>query len=477
MGKAYKNQTADLDVVELSKQGNGLAFLEREGLPPAHVEIPFTMPGDQVRAKLLGKRGHVYYAELQEILRPSPDRQKPRCGHFGLCGGCRYQHMSYEYQLKHKEDQVRKLFSEHLHANVHFHPILPCQQPWNYRNKMEYTFYVDKSGKKCLGLVKEGFKGQTFDLKECHLTQSWFVQAVQCVQKWWAQSNLSAHHNNKGTLQTLILREGQRTGDRMVILNVTGHSDYALGATAVDGFVAAIKQALEASSSKGTLTIYLRIKQAEEGMTTSVYDMLLFGPGHIRETLNIQVNPNEPTIPLHFQIGPSDFFQPNPAQTEFFYSHAFKMANISKNSVVYDLYCGTGPLGISASKYVKQVIGIEVSPESAANARNNAKRNNCNNVTILSGAVRHTLQQIPEQKIPPPDLLIINPPRVGIDAEVIQNIFELSPHKILYISCNPASQVNDVASLERNGFRLITVQPVDQFPYTNQIENICILTR
>ncbi len=215
----------------------------------------------------------------------------------------------------------------------------------------------------------------------------------------------------------------------MVVLTVSGNPEFALHKEHLESFVAFVRDAVEPVNPNSNLGIFLRIQQIATGMTTNLYEMHLYGPDHIRETLNIQVHPDEPPTVLSFHISPSAFFQPNSQQAEVLYSTALRMADISPDAVVYDLYCGTGALGLCIAKHAKQVIGIEMSPESALDARTNAKRNGCNNVTILSGAVRHTLQQLPEQNIPPPDIVMVDPPRPGLDPEALKNLLKLRPPK------------------------------------------------
>lgn len=476
MSKAKKNRIVELRVSELSSNGNGFALFEENG-SSFQVEIPFTVPGDLILAKLLKNYRGVCQAELVKVLESSPLRKPSICSHFGVCGGCRFQHISYEHQLEHKEAFVRKCFESLLTPEVTFCKISACEKPWLYRNKMEYTFDKDPSGKKVLGMIKDGTIKSAFNIHECHLVGSWFIDAVNCVRNWWEATDVLSYHYNTGTLQTLTLREGQSSKDRMVILSVSGHPDWALEAKLVESFVNAVRKTIEQQDSSSQLSIFLRIKQAEEGVTTSMYDMLLYGPGYIRETLNIQIKPEDRVTTINFQIGSSDFFQPNPRQTEKFYSNALNLAKIPSSAIVYDLYCATGTLGICLSKHVKQVVGIEFWPDSAANARNNAKHNGCHNVSIFSGAVRHTLHRLPKEKIPPPDVVMVNPPRSGLDSEAMQHLLALNPQKILYISCNPSTQALNVAHLQGNGYRLVAIQPVDQFPQTNHVECVVVLER
>lgn len=473
------NRIVELKIDALSEKGHGLSWLKLAENDPKRVEIPFALPGDTVKAYIVGKRGNRLLAKLMEVITPSPNRVQARCKHFGICGGCRLQHYSYEDQLKHKESYVRKCFEDLLKPNVDFRPILPSITSWRYRNKMDYTFSKDSNDQTKLGLVVEGSRSHVLELEECHLSNPWFLEAVTTVKKWWDQTLKKEDHlvEEIGMLKTLTLREGMRTGDRMAVLTVSGSPDLELQAKQLEGFVNALKNSITPKTPGSKLSIYVRMQQVGRGIVTSMYEMLLYGPGYIREILNIKLYDNEEAVPLHFEIGPSTFFQPNPMQTEQFYSKALKMANIPKDAVVYDLYCGVGTLGLSIAKYVKQVVGIELSPESAMNATNNAKRNGFNNVTILSGAVRYVLQQIPERKIPGPDIVIVNPPRSGLDPNALEHLLALKSPKILYISCNPATQKQNIISLEQNGYRLTALQPVDQFPHTYQVENIAILEK
>lgn len=479
MPQSKQPRIVELEVSALSNKGHGLSWLDDEGKRSIQVEVPFTVPGDKVKVQLLKKSGGLYYSKLLEIITPSNQRVVPRCKHFGVCGGCRLQHIPYEQQLQHKESYVRRCFERVLSPDVAFNTILASPQPWNYRNKMDYTF-LKKEGKDArLGLIQEGSISRIIEIEECHLANPWFIDALKAVKKWWQQENEKHSQIEKeiGKLQTLTLREGFRTGDRMVVLTVSCHPDFELQANKLEKFVEAMRQQLTPENPQSHLSIYLRIQQMGKGITTSMYEMLLSGPGHIREILNIKVFDDVPAVSLNFEIGPSNFFQPNPLQTERFYALALRMANIPRDAVVYDLYCGAGTLGLSIAKHVKQVIGIELSPESALSASNNAKRNGFQNVTIMSGAVRHALLQIPEKKLPPPDIVIVNPPRSGLDPLAIENVLALNAPKILYVSCNPVSQAKNIEYLMQKGYQLKKVQPVDQFPQTYQVENIAILEK
>lgn len=475
---ALKYRTVDLKVTSLSKKASGLASLDTGTSRSIHADIPFTMPGDTVRATLAPRRSNVCKGRLDEVIIPSPNRIAPRCIHFATCGGCQMQHISYEDQLKHKEQLVHTAFAEFISPETTVGPIIPCEQIWQYRNKMEFSFSSDKAGKKYLGLVMSSTQGKVFNLTECHLTHPWFADAVKCVRQWWHESDLAAYNmpHNSGSLRNLVLREGMRSGDRMVVLTVSGNPEFALQKHHLESFVAFVRSELEPTNPTCNLSVFLRIHQIGKGIPTNIYEMLLYGPDHIRETLHVKVEPHKP-VTFYFHISPSAFFQPNPMQAERLYSVALSLAKVPKDTVVYDLYCGTGDLGICIAKHVKQVVGVEISPDAALDAQQNAKRNDCPNVTIIPGAVRHVLSLIAEQQLPPPDMVIINPPRAGLDPDSLQQVQEMNAPKILYISCNPFTQAQNVSELIKYGYKLRTLQPIDQLPHTYHIENIVILEK
>jgi 23S rRNA (uracil1939-C5)-methyltransferase len=474
-----KNRIVEIEIVSLSKKGNGLGFFAQPNGTTMQAEIPFTLPGDKVRALLMRKRGDLFSGKLEEVITPSSQRIPPKCVHFGVCGGCRLQHTSYENQLQHKENHVRKCFSNLDKHESDIRPIFPCSNPWNYRNKMEYSFSSDLAGKKYLGLSMDSSNGKVFNMVECHLTHPWFIEALKSVKQWWDESGLDAYHGTRdaGSLRNLTLREGRRTGDRMAVLTVSGNPSFALRKHHLDSFVAFVRDAVEPINPDSKLSIFLRIQQIGKGMPTNIYEMLLYGPDHIREILHLKVEADKEPFSLTFHVSPSAFFQTNTAQAEQLYSLALSMAKIPDNATVYDLYCGTGVLGICISKQAKKVVGIELSPESALDARTNAKLNGCNNVTIISGAVRNVLSQMPEKNIPHPDVIIVNPPRPGLDPEAMKHLIEFNAPKILYISCNSITQAVDVAGLLPHGYYIESIQPIDQFPQTYHVENIVVLTK
>jgi 23S rRNA (uracil1939-C5)-methyltransferase len=470
-----RDQYIEVEISEFSKKGNGVGFVNAKDGTLVKLEVPFTAPNDKVLCLVTKKKGGVYTGKLENIIVSSASRIAPKCIHFGICGGCRLQHLSYDTQARIKELQVRKYFQQILTPSVTFHSIISAPDEWQYRNKMEFSFSSDSAKNNYLGLIMAHGRGRVMNLTECHLTNPWFIEALTAVRNWWLQSELEAYHmmKNTGSLRTLTVREGKTTGDRMVMLTVSGNPDFALQRHHLDSFVRALKESVEPTAN-ATLSIFLRIQQIAKGMETEYFEMHLNGKDHITENLSIILKDSDEKAPMSFTVSPTAFFQPNSAQASVLYSKAIELGSFSKEDVVYDLYCGTGTLGICIAKHVKTVIGVEISREASLDARTNAKHNGLENYTVYTGGVSQILK---ENAFVKPDVIMLDPPRAGLEASALKQIVELNAPKIVYISCNPETQSGNIKDLIDAGYKLIAIQPIDQFPQTAHIENIALLTR
>lgn len=480
MSACREKKEALVDIREFFGSGHGLGVLQDVNGATEVVEVPFAVPGDRVCVTLTKRCRGVWGSVVKETLSLSPDRVPPRCVHFGHCGGCRWQQLPYEAQLRLKEKFVRRCFASYAEENVEQRAIVPCDPPWFYRNKMELTFSsLRRTKERFLGLNAVGGKGRSFTLSECFLCPPWFLEASRAVRRWWEATDLQAYYppKNNGSLRTLTLREGVRTGDRMVVLTVSGNPDFALNKAQIDGFVKAVQEEVR-PQKEGELSVFLRIQQTAKKMATNYYDMHLLGADHLRERLYLTPMQGGSSHCVNFCVGPTAFFQPNTLQAEKLYSLALQMAQLTPESVVYDLYCGTGTLGISAALAVKKVVGIELSPEAALDARTNVQENGLSNVVIHCGDAGRELSRLSkESDFVTPDVVLVDPPRAGLDARAIEYLARLKPEKIVYISCNPSTQADNVSSLIKEGYQLKVLQPVDQFPHTVHIENIALLYR
>lgn len=253
----------------------------------------------------------------------------------------------------------------------------------------------------------------------------------------------------------------------MVILNISGNPDSAPSRANLDSFVQAVQSVIGEEGS-----VFLRIHQTKKGKPTQFFEMHLSGPDHIVEELYLQGGK------LDFKISPASFFQPNTLQAEKLYDTALNLLSTLKPQRVFDLYCGTGTLGMAASRSAKEVIGIELSPEAVLDAQENAKNNNIQNCTFLQGDVGKVLTKLlADPAFFRPDAVIVDPPRAGLDSLAIHHLLTLKPRGILYVSCNPLTQAENIRDLAEGGYRIQTLQPIDQFPHTYHIENIALLVR
>lgn len=473
--KKQKELEVDLEITDWTKDGFGLSQYVNECGHMSEVEVPYAIPGEYVRVLLQKKRRRRFRSRLLNILKPSNKRTKAHCIHFTSCGGCRWQHLSYEAQLELKQVSIAEIFAPFLQErNLSVSPMIACDPPWNYRNKMDFSFTEDASKQQFLGLMLFGKFGRAFNLTECHLASSWCLKALNVVRKWWKESTLRAYHyrRNEGSLRTLTLREGRDSKECMVILTVSGNPEYALSKEHVDTFVQSLRLALEEEGDPSIkISIFIRIHFIKKGQESKFYEWRVYGEEFLREKLSVLDKE------FIFQVSPTAFFQPNTKQAEKLYSLALDLAKLSSNDVVFDLYCGTGTLGILAAQRVKRVFSIELSPESSLDARENIKGNNIENMTVITGDVGKILASLKEEvSFERPQLVMIDPPRQGLDKQAIRCILSLLPKKILYISCNPVTQACNVKDFIEGGYIVCAVQPVDQFPHTIHVENIVLLS-
>ncbi|NGX46307.1 MAG: 23S rRNA (uracil-C(5))-methyltransferase RlmCD, partial [Chlamydiae bacterium] len=325
------------------------------------LDIFGALPGEEVTALKRGRR-----AFLNEVITPSPLRVEPRCPHAMACGGCAFQHYDYEAQLNLKQERVAEALEGAIERCAPLiHPIIGCESPWQYRNKMEFSFSQNREGERFLGLMLAGSRGKVQNLKECHLASPWMMEALESARAWWEKSGLSAyrHSANRGHLRTLTLREAMQGSGRLAMVTVSGNPDFALNASQIQGFKESMKGIAD--------SIFLEVHQIAKGKPTQFFEMHLSGPAHIREKL----------LGYEFKISPTSFFQPNTKQAEILYTRALEM--LGECETLFDLYCGTGTTSIIASGSAKKVIGIELNPHAVIDAQSNEENNNKNNVEII----------------------------------------------------------------------------------------------
>jgi 23S rRNA (uracil1939-C5)-methyltransferase len=459
----------------LSKRGWGIG--SSASFPSAfsgNVEVAGGLPGDELSVRLYKKRRGKWRGDLCSVLKPSSLRVQPRCPHVPDCGGCTWQQMDYAAQLREKQQRVEAIFAPLLSiAPVDVLPIVSCEDPWRYRNKMEFSFSQNRAGEKFLGLMIAGSRGHVLNLSECHLVSKWYIELLLRVRAWWEASGLAAYRmNDTGTLRTLVVREGKKTEDKLVMLTVSGNPAYALRQMQLKSFVETVKSCFP-QEQQLRLSIFLRVQQIHKKTPTQFFEMHLYGPDHLLERMTLAMNP---PVELFFKISPTSFFQPNTLQAEKLYSLALNMLSFPKKHVM-DLYAGTATFGMAMASKAQQVTAIEINPHACFDAESNKQLNGFSNLEILCGDVSKTLEDLRKRPdFTSADLVVVDPPRSGLDDAAVNHLKSLRPEEILYVSCNPETQATNIGELVSAGYRLIKLQPVDQFPHTPHIENIALLS-
>lgn len=450
----------DVTIQDFSRKGLGLATIEKQGRSFS-IEIAHSVIGDRLKIDLYKKKKK---GKLLQVLTPSSKRVDARCAHATICGGCCWQQMDYQSQLEEKEKIVQKTFTPFLiQGSLSFYPMIPCETIWQYRNKMEFSFSENRAGTKFLGLMIAQASTYVFNVSHCHLAKPWMSDVLTKIRSWWENSRLKAFDPETGVghLRYLTMRHSFKTEQKLIFLTVSGNPEEAIHRKEMDSFVELINQTVENAS------IFIRVQQANKGSATQFFEMHLSGADHILEKMNLS------TKELIFKISPTSFFQPNTLQAEKLYQTCLDLVELPKESTVYDLYAGTGTLGMAFSQVAKKVIAIEMNAHAICDAKENLELNKIDNMTIYQGDVGSILKTLDQEKV---DLVIVDPPRCGLDPKAIDQLKKIKANKILYISCNPYTQVENIQELSKAGYQLKILQPIDQFPHTYHIENIALLS-
>lgn len=447
-----------------------------EGRSLAHVDgtvvfVEFAVPGDVVNVRITKKKKNYMEGYILEIIKPSEHRLTPFCEHFGICGGCRWQPLPYEMQLKAKQQQVWDQLVRIGHLQIpEINPILPSDKTRYYRNKLEYTFSCRRwiydtedpesltdEERLGLGFHVGRFFDKVLDIKQCHLQPEPSNQIRLFIKDYAIKHKLSFYNirENTGFLRNIIIRNNKK-GEVMLTVSFA-YCDKE-----------AITSLLDAISEKFPEIISLHYV-INEKLNDSISDLecvLYKGEDAIWETMDN----------LKFKIGPKSFYQTNSEQAEKLYAVAKKFAELTGNETVYDLYTGTGTIAQYVSDKAKKVIGIEYVKEAIADAEINAAVNGIENCSFFAGDMKDILTSEFIGQHGKPEVMIIDPPRAGMHPDVVKVILEAAPERIVYVSCNPASQARDLAMMSEL-YEITEVQPVDMFPHTMHVENVCALRK
>jgi 23S rRNA (uracil1939-C5)-methyltransferase len=445
-----KDEELELRIDSLAYGGSGVARLN--GFV---VFVRRGLPGDTVRAKVTKvKRSHAEATALEVVDAGAPRVEAP-CAHYPACGGCRFQDLAYEAQLEAKSAQVADALTRiGKLSDFELEDALPADSLFHYRNKLEYSFATTPAGL-ALGFHKAGRWDEVLNVDRCWLTTDLGNTIRNSVRDWANDQALPAYDQEKqeGYLRHLVVREAVRTGQALVVL-VT-----APGAFAEESFVAALRRFPQVRS------IHWAVNETPAEVT-NLPTKLLWGEEAIEEEI----------LGLHFRVRPNAFLQTNTVMAEKVYDLARSYAGLTGNENVYDLYCGTGTIGLSLAKDALTVWGIESSEESVACAVENAELNGLANAAFFAGDVGADLDELRE-RAGPPDVVVVDPPRAGLAGNALGQVGRLAAPRLVYVSCNPTTLAGNAKTLVgEHGYRLERVRPVDMFPHTPHVECVALFT-
>lgn len=456
-----KNDEIELAIDDLGVSGEGIGHVDGYA-----VFVKCAIPGEYIRARIMKVKKNYAYAKLVNIIKPSRDRVKPECDHAGRCGGCTLMHISYERQLLYKEEKVKSCLvriggfdSDYIEAVTE--PIIGMDTPFHYRNKAQFPVSCDKNGGVKIGFYAER-SHNIIDTDNCVIQSDISNDIVRIVRSWINQYHINPYNESEhtGDVRHIITRIGYHTGQIMVCLVTTGKNVPKLNEL-VDN--------LKIIPNMTSICLNINNEKTNRIMGDKVIS--LYGPGYIEDMIG----------DVRFRISPLSFYQVNPVQTEKLYGTALEYAGLSESETVWDMYCGIGTISLFIAKKAGKVLGVEIVPDAINDAKINAEINGVDNVTFLCGAAEDVAESVTHNAefsgLCSPSVVVVDPPRKGCDKSLIDTIVKVSPKRVVYVSCDPATLARDLVFFREGGYELKRVRACDMFGMSGHVESVCLLSR
>lgn len=467
MARKKKQPVQNLLITAYAAEGKSIGTLEDGKV----IFVENAIPGDTVNVRITKDKKNWAEGKVSQLLKPSDDRITPFCSHFGLCGGCKWQMLPYEKQLSYKQQQVTDQLTRIGHITLpEISPISGSPLQQYYRNKLEFTFSTHRyrtneeinaardqvlPTEPAFGFHAPGLFDKVVEIQQCYLQKDPTNILLKVLREYTTLHQLEYYdyRNHKGWLRNVIIRVA-RTGE--ILINLVMQHDRPAERKAILDYL------LEHIPGITSLhyTINPKVNDSIHDLDVKCY----YGKGYIEETLE----------DFRFKISPKSFFQTNTYQAERLYQITREFAGLSGTETLYDLYCGTGSIGIFCSKGAKKVIGIELVADAIADAKENAAMNGLDNCLFYAGDTSNICTDDFFEQHGRPDVIITDPPRAGMHEKLVQQLLKIKAPKVVYVSCNPATQARDLQLLDE-AYRVTRLQPVDMFPHTHHIENVALL--
>ncbi len=445
-----KNDEIKLNITGYTSEGGGVGKHDGQA-----IFVENTAVGDEILCHIIKAKKTYAVGKAVKIIKPSEHRIEPECQAFKSCGGCSFAHITYDEELSLKEQKVKDAFAHIGGLEPPFAPIIASPSVWRYRNKAQYPIRREN------GILSIGFYAKkshrVIDGGDCLLQPKEFTQIVEIVRDWINQNLVTIYSETtcKGLIRHLYLRKAFATGEIMVCIVINGNT-----------IPQKDKLTEKLNSVNGFKTLILNINREETNVVLGKECVPVSGDGYIEDIL----------CGIRVKISPLSFYQVNRDGAELLYNKAAEYASVSGNEDILDLYCGAGTIGLSMANKVKSVTGVEIIPEAIEDAKQNALNNNISNARFICGDASDAAEKLKTEGITP-TTIILDPPRKGCAQELLKTVTEMSPEKIVYVSCDPATLARDCARLLTLGYEVQEVTPVDMFPRTAHVESVCLLCK
>ncbi len=445
-----KNKEYVVEIIDNGFEGEGIAKIN-----DFTIFVPNAIKGEKVKILIVKVLKSYGYGKIIDLLERSIDRVKSDCDTYKRCGGCSLRHIKYEKTLEMKQNAVQSLVNKILKNKIEVQKTLGMENPYYYRNKAQYPVGKNSEGKAQIGV----FANRTHEIipiQECYIQNKKSQEVAKIVIEFINANNISVYNEKtrKGLVRHIVTKVGVKTNEIMCVLVINGKE------------IPKEKELVTEVTKKfpEVKTIVKNINTQNTNVVMGKENIVIYGSGYIKDQLGKYI----------FKISPHSFYQVNPIQAENLYNIGVQAANISKNDIVFDLYCGIGTISLFMAQYAKKVYGIEIVEQAIQDAKENAKINNIENAEFIAGDVENVLDDLINVKKVIPDVIMIDPPRKGMDNKSVENILNIKPKKLVYISCNPATLVRDLAKFEEE-YEVKTIKPVDMFPFTSHVECVAVL--
>lgn len=445
-----KNQEYIVEIVDNGYEGEGIAKIDN-----FTIFVPGAIKGEKVKILIVKVLSSHAFGKIKEIINKSDFRQESDCSTYKRCGGCNLRHIKYNQTLRIKQNAVQSLVNKTLINKIEVQETVGMENPFHYRNKAQYPFGVNKEGEPVIGV----FANRTHEvipMENCLIQNPQSEEIAKYILNFIKENKISIYNEKtgRGLFRHVVIKVGIKTGQIMCILVLNG-KNIPNEKQLVDELIKRF-QSIE--------SIVKNINMKNTNVILGQENINIYGNGYIEDKLGEYT----------FKISPLSFYQVNPIQAEKLYNLGVKMAQISKEDTVFDLYCGIGTISLFMANYAKKVYGIEIVKEAIDAANENAKINHVNNTEFYAGDVEIVLDDLINNRGITADIVMFDPPRKGLDRNTINNILKIKPKKIVYISCNPATLIRDLALFE-DQYEIKTIVPVDMFPWTSHVECCLVL--